>query len=205
MKTKAFAFLIIAVLASSCDDEQPQPQPDSIYYHIVDPEITITTVDHYVYQNGDSIAMPIDTNATLSIDIDNDGIDDFSFNAFAFDYYEFGSGGGLVYCHGTNMAVLNAGDSIVNENPDFMSAAVPLDMPIGDNSVLTTGVGIQGVGQNITFGFPSGTSYYGFKLTRNGSTHFGWIMIEHTECFATIKSWAYNLTPDNDIYAGQTE
>jgi len=53
--------------------------------------------------------------------------------------------------------------------------------------------------------FPTGDGYIGVKFDLNGNMHYGWVFVElHTNQTVTVKSYAYETTPNTGIAAGDT-
>ena len=82
MKLKIVAFLLLSVVAYSCNDDDLEPLPDDIYYAVVTSDTTVTSIDHFFPHpwTGAPIPVPSDTVASIKLDVDNDGTDDLEFN-----------------------------------------------------------------------------------------------------------------------------
>ncbi|PCI98690.1 MAG: hypothetical protein COB15_05560 [Flavobacteriales bacterium] len=104
--------------------------------------------------------------------------------------------GGLEQLPLGNCRNLSFGDSIGNNTITWknFSTDLPLILYAGGTSVSSEWV------------VPVTDGYFGFKFEISGNLHYGWMRIDipANAVEMTIKDWAYNSTPNQQITAGQT-
>ncbi len=162
---------------------------------------------HYTDVIPDStVNAPIISDSILYylLDLNNDGIDDFKINIRY--WYTFQS---PTCCD--NYAIW-----IESENSDNMIAADESTLgvctqPLYSNDIIdnslywdnssTINVWVEGLSG---CSWPSGDTFLGLELIVNNDTLYGWYRIEATLTSFTIKDYAYNDVPDEQILAGQT-
>ncbi len=223
MIKKYLPFVLISVLLFSCEPTADNTipcdpnAPKNIQTTNPEPDLYATSVDTWVlnpyadspcyYPSGP------DSTAYIYIDIDNDTIDDFSFavhqynsgypNTPASACIKFGysvkiisliSGDRIVTIPGTNNYADNLDtNDVVGHSSNFSNS---------DETYIALYPSYSG-GSQTGHAIASGENILGFKITRNGNLHYGWIKIEGNRSEVTVKSWGYDANTGNCINAGE--
>ena len=143
------------------------------------------------------------TWATIPIDINGDGINDFSFSNYYFSYHSF---------HHTQRVVpLTGGEVVITGKGIFYgtAAALPWGQRIGPSANFNSAVKdtIEGTHSGGYFGnWKNSTTkslYLGVKFPIAGQSHYGWVRVEFAPgLVGTIVSYAYETVPNRPIRAG---
>lgn len=140
--------------------------------------------------------------ATVPIDINGDGINDFSFSNYYFSYHTF---------HHTQRVVPLTGGEVVVTGKGFFygtAAALPWGQRIGPSANFSNAVkdNIEGVNSGGYFGNWGNKTkalYLGVKFPISGQSHYGWVRVEFTGgLVGTIVAYAYETVPNRPIRAG---
>jgi hypothetical protein len=158
------------------------------------------------------------TSASLQIDLNNDGVNDFTLRGDTFCY----SGNGIsIFKSSLNADGSAASNGIVGINNNYGRLARGLRKGAGIGS--TANFSDKGLMQLRNFaelpksapkGAPSNYSfgsflditnrYLGVRFQINGETHYGWIGFRSTsEGNAQLAGWAYETAPNTPIHAGR--
>jgi hypothetical protein len=190
------------------------PKPDNIFYYKFEPYISINSVRQFEKPQSpvcyDDIAVPDDSSTSISIDINNDKIEDFEFIASHKKYYpdKYCGHCSAFYEYQISINQLLTSDSVCRSNIFFNVKLFSYGDSIVNKEVFDTGgtIGIN-IPCVISFGFSSMDAYVGFK----NNVNYGWIHIApisnnyYLNNGIIIKEFAINLTDDNPIRAGQKE
>ena len=143
-------------------------------------------------------------SAFVPIDINADGVNDFSFENYYFTYHSFH--------HTIRVVPLTGGRAVVTGKSLFYgtAAALPWGQRIGPSANFSAaGVdNIEGSFYNGNFGNWGGNKtaaqYLGVRFPINGQIHYGWVRLEITTPFVTgkIVAFAYETVPNRPIKAG---
>jgi|SRR5579863_667267 len=149
----------------------------------------------------------------VPIDLNHDGINDFSFSLSSFAYHSFNAQVVVWPLKG------GAVEAKTNANGGFYASALLRGAKIGPSAHfsskgLTEIEGSHGVDINSTFysrklfgnwGSNSPNRYLGVKFLINGETHYGWVRLTVTTTrgiTATITAYAYETVANKRIQAG---
>jgi hypothetical protein len=143
----------------------------------------------------------IPRNSQLLLDLNHDGVNDFSFYQFSYggwDHFYF--------------SPLVKGDGVLeNKNPADLRAGVPIGPKgqFGSSKIqmLAKCGGTSGFSQTSGNWNEVTNRYLGLKFVVNGETHYGWARLTVTGkggLGATLTGYAYETIPNKRILAGQT-
>lgn len=181
------------------------PKPDNIVYHKFVPEISINTVDFYTtpgtpdWLNCESIPIPSAGSASVSVDLNGDLINDFSFEAHHEKTKDCGSHCQCSY-YLVSMSGINNTDSIsAHKNKYFAYIPELYDSLalISKNGFCKDQAFLKLKSSTFVVNFVD--SYIGFKINNN----FGWVHVTPNNNGIIIKEYAINMTENNSIKAGQ--
>ena len=153
-----------------------------------------------------------------TVDLNNDGIPDFEFDATSFAYH--GASNGSLFTRPLAGGAV-VGKPLVSGGRSYASALMR-GARIAASEHFTTGsftiiegtrgsFSYSGTGKHSSFGrWPLGTKnrYLGVKFLINGHTHYGWIRLSvnpdrrEGEVSGTITAYAYETVPNKPIFAG---
>jgi hypothetical protein len=148
----------------------------------------------------------IPCNKNYSLDLNNDGVIDFILTTF-----KEGIGfGGQGYMVGVKVLSLSTNSILVSSISN--AAALTSSDIIQSTSIWQSGMKYLRVYYSL-----SGTAgnwstinnkYLGLKFNVNGQSYFGWVLlsvsVSSSQATVTIKSYAYDTTPNHSILAGAT-
>jgi hypothetical protein len=153
-----------------------------------------------------------------SIDMNQDGTDDFTFNlevktlVGTYNYYSIVPTNGQTVREKISDTVIGGGYSleagtVISENVDVSG---PFDVAWGASKATLFAYGIRDVGEYDYGGFfVANQGYLGVSFEVEGSTHYGWIELSQAidrpspeNQFLYVHGWAYESTPDTPIVAG---
>ena len=230
---KHFSFILIIlfsvlILASSCNKEasgetgkKPPPMGSTIIYTDVKPDSVIFK---------DSAILKMGPASSFSLDLNNDGINDFQFNSTKrlcgdglsaptvnrlYISVQPASGGVAIM---TNNVI----PSISDLGAAFDSAVViaPGSLWVSTSRVLLSGASWGSMRCMFPMGYWLNVSdkYLGLKFIKGNSTYYGWARLTSSYYSAPfgiyrhltggqliLKDYAYNSTPNQPILAGQTK
>ena len=216
MKNISFVIIIFSFLVSCSKDKpitQPQntTQPDNIFYHNFQPNITMHSVLYFIpNQDPESCGdypVPSDTSTSFKINLDGDTTNDFIFNVATNP--SSGAGGSFHCAHivyTISISGIHAGDSISFTTKNYIQ--VPVYYDTVSNNVITKNelwrnnvmLSLSGQGVLLPGTASFGDAYIGVKIKNN----VGWIHVAPIGLNGVIiKECAINLTPCNSIKAGQ--
>jgi hypothetical protein len=150
------------------------------------------------------------TNATLQIDLNNDGTNDFTLygNTFCF------SGSGISIFDSSLNVTGSVGSNVIlgiNTPTGRDAAALKRGAPIrsdanfSNKGLMELRTYAELAPSNYTFGSFLGITnrFLGVRFLINGETYYGWIGFRSTgEGNATLAGWAYETVPNTPILAG---
>jgi len=151
-----------------------------------------------VFTPSHAVIKPSSGVNTFDIDLNNDGVVDFSLTNF-YDNYSF-----------TYILQANAkqpGDLIARGFPFGDAAALKRGNPIGSSAVFTKNglmaYGLSGGRRGHFWG--TSDRYLGVKFAINGEVHYGWIGFRKVNLrfIAVLGGWAYETVPNTPIRAGE--
>lgn len=196
----------------SCKKDKVQinheSNPDEIMFVDI-PDIVLSSTDSVYYipfGPGCPVASPEDSTAEYNIDIDGNGIDDFTISMT--HWYEFVSASSPCANYNYRISILG----IINENKIATTnhynevAKFNLNQDIGASLNWNNSASI--LMQVTTAPFSTnfnGSAYIGLKLGAGADSNYGWLLIDKVNYAITIKEMAINLTNTNSIKAGQIE
>jgi hypothetical protein len=181
----------------------------SIVYHDVNPDVTktVTTMG----------------NTDYVIDMDNDGLTDFTFRIAKFSKTSHnltitGTGVGIIPALGSGIDYkqIGTGINVINyalalyTNDNIYNS---VSWYVGGNAISSSSYGLalaasvsaMSITQNVGQFHNTTNKYLGVKFTTNSNIYYGWIRVDvgsDNNSF-TLKDWAYENTPDTAIKAGQ--
>jgi hypothetical protein len=201
-----FSIFIVGCKKNNTETNNVIP-PDIIVYTDIYPDTSFTSVNYWY--NGWVFPLPVppDSSAGMGLDLNKDGITDVWLNIRTIYEDVSASNPQANYNYSSEIAGNNSKDSVACESPYAPKAKIfQKDSLISGNSPfydfgVTYGQGISTF--NVTA--PTGDSYYGFKLFKNGGYNFGWVLlnIDPIGKILTIKEYAINMSLNKPIKAGQ--
>ncbi|MFI5172290.1 MAG: T9SS type A sorting domain-containing protein [Chitinophagales bacterium] len=162
-----------------------------------------TVVESQIIYTDVNPDLDINLNEEYFIDLNNDGIDDFSL-------YNFSDAGNmieLVYGY-SNAAIVGSIATIIGSTVNFASALdAGINVGTGLNwltgsstygALWASGPKIGNVGQwdNVT------DKYLGLRISIAGNTFYGWARLDASHTTITLKDYAYNASPNHNINTG---
>lgn len=185
------------------------PQPDSIFYHDVNPDTAIYSIRTYTtYQHWSGYctkSLPDDSTSQMFLDVDGNSVPDVIFNA-SHTFTVTGSSCGQIWRQiGANSQ--NSSLTFFTETPTpfvkYFNAGDTIKVSGGTTSWCTFLVSSQGF-YHQPYPIPV-EKYLGIKKVINGKTYCGWVrFVLEQKNGIIIKEYAINKTDDNYILAGQT-
>ncbi len=145
-----------------------------------------------------------DSNGYFSLDLNNDGVVDFQFNALtniftystSYSYWEVHSHEFLIECIGSNKVVI---DSVPLPKALIQSDNISVNNDWGSNQVLYKYSGFVGNWDNST------EKFAGLKLKIGTTNYYGWVRVIVDGAYLKIKDYAFNNFPEHSIQAGQVD
>jgi hypothetical protein len=202
---KLTPIVIIIGLLVSCEERDSKYESENVLYYDFIPDTLIGTVKYLIpsdvpIQNCEDIPIPLDSNATLYLDINNDLTYDF--------YFEVKHGfGGLCQSHCTcfkyeiqliglnNISFVSA--STINSQPLCYDSLEVIDINSNWMNSVYLHFEVGGMGE-----FIINDCFVGIKINNN----YGWINISHSgKNGIIIKEYAINLKDNTNIKCGQKE
>lgn len=202
-------FVLIGFIALSCD--KVEKMEDDIAYKGFNPYLLLNPADSVGHISNStcskSFPFPADSSVSLTIDIDHDGVDDFSFTYST--SYNLVSPSDSCYNYSSKISVQGTGignNILVKDKNTTQISAYELDSPVIAASLSSYNAIIyfdNASGSN-SFDFDEGNKYIGFQLA-NGK--YGWMRVffEKDDFSFTIMDYAYNNNVHLGIKAGQKE
>ncbi|RFC54716.1 hypothetical protein [Brumimicrobium aurantiacum] len=212
MKINPYILVLISSAIIGCSKENDldpvSPIADDITYSELNPNIHLTSVDSLIYHGSGCgyVPSPSDSTASVSFDIDNDNVVDFTLSCNS--WYNFVSASGP--CANYNTSIVLSGTSnnnkvAINGNYNIVKKHDLND--VIDNSLLwsnTARLMLSSASAPFETNFDD-TVYLGLKINTDQGDYFGWIYIDKNGYDVTVKSYAFNQSVNNSINAGQTE
>jgi len=165
----------------------------------------------------------IGPDAQFQIDLNHDGINDFTIsNFYVFQSGArrggvFPTGGGSRHVGSLHVFGSQQSNRMVANAKDY-AAALPLGISVGAGDKFSSGAGLRpGLMQYCSSGSPGGvlygpwadkaSRYLGFKFSVGGEVHFGWARLNLTgpgcRLTATLTGYAYETVPNKAIRTGK--
>jgi len=197
-------FSLLLLLLISCDEDNYAE--DIILFTELQPPLTVTSVDTVVYLLGPGYYAPSpeDSTATISLDINNDGIDDFSVSCTTMFYWVSASGGSANYNFWISISGISDENQVSKTDhfAKFYSADDVIDNSENWNqeALLMMSGGYVPYYSNF-----EGNRYLGLKIKQGQNDYYSWLQINKTGYLITVMSHATNQTAHNSIRAGQFE
>ena len=205
---KPTTLLIIIVMASFGCKKNNKSLPDDIEHTELQPPLQITCVDSVVNHpsNCGMVPYPYDSTAQISLDINNDGVDDFIVKCES--WYNTVSVSNPCSNHNSTI-------QIYSTNPDNKVFKQDAVYPIIKKLVSNEGIGStslwyeggfilsEGADMNGLQTDYNGDAFIGLRMKLGNEEHFGWMHINKTDYLVIIDSYGFNHTPNNSILAGQ--
>jgi hypothetical protein len=151
----------------------------------------------------------IGIGGALAIDLNHDGIDDFTFQTYIASHNRV-----------LGVALDVKGNAIIAAAGGFGAAALPIASPIAPGKAFTTASRGGGFGEvlmesSIHYGSASGTygpwlgaqnKFLGLKFLINGEVHFGWARVTVNSIHgAVLTGYAYESVANKPLRAGETK
>ena len=156
--------------------------------------------------------------AVYNLDVDNNGVIDFTFNTMSTSFTYPGTPATFVNYSGAYMNPAASGNSMMISSYGPMN--VPAGSAIGSSGSFTSSGGWVGLVADISYVSSSSTSSYsltfgyflntdgfvGLKFQNSANTHYGWARIEvaNDGTVLSVKEYAFESTPNTAINAGET-
>jgi hypothetical protein len=154
----------------------------------------------------------ISPNHTIALDLNHDGVRDFSFKD-TYEHWNGNSGGGVL-----QVAAANQANAIVETQRGVWASALSAGVRIGPRLHF----GGPSPGMAVEFPSYSGTGLYtsgpwrqakhrylGLEFVIHGKNHFGWARLDVTckasGVFGTLTGYAYETIPNKPIVAGKIQ
>jgi hypothetical protein len=206
MKIETYILILISSTIIGCSKDNAIL--DSIAYTELDPSIQITSVDSLVYHGSGCgyVPSPSDSTASISFDINDDSIDDFTITCNS--WYNFVSASGPCVNYNTSIVLSGTSDENKVSIAEDYNIVKRYDLnEVIDNSQQwsnTAMLMLSSATAPFTTNF-NGATYLGLKVNTEQGDYFGWIYIDKNGYDVTIISYALNQSINNSIYAGQIE
>lgn len=217
MKIETYILILISSTIIGCSKENDlesenqvaeNPIAKSITYTELDPSIQITSVDSLIYHGSGCgyVPSPSDSTASISFDINNDSVVDFTLSCNS--WYNFVSASGPCANYNTNIVLTGtSGENKVGiaDNYNIVKRYV-LNEEI-DNSHQWSNTAMLML-SSATAPFATNfndTVYLGLKINTAQGDYFGWVYIDKNGYDVTVISYALNQSVNSSINAGQTE
>lgn len=149
--------------------------------------------------------------AHTPLDLNHDGVADFTFVNFA--YESFGRSSEFSGIYGAAGANSVAGVQLRGQH-NITAAALPQGVEVGPNDNFVHGANMVHMFNDTQGGYGSGgwTSlewgYLGLKFVIDGDVHYGWVLVKFPYPYAflsgSIYGYAYESAPNRSILTGQT-
>lgn len=199
--TAVFALLVLV----SCKKEESK---SGILFTQPDPFIQVTSVDALIPHGSGCglVPSPADSTASVTLDINNDGLGDFNLSCVS--WYDFVSASSP--CANYNTRIILSGTSNTNQvsvsgNYDIVTR-YDLAQTIDDVQDWSNSAVIMMNSATVPFSADfNGTAYLGVKVETNQGDHFGWIEVYKNFYQVEISSYAINQQAGSPIQAGQIE
>ena len=151
----------------------------------------------------------IASGETVPLDLDNDGIADFSIRNFV-DTFEGSTEGFLL------LRLLQAGNQPRGDNVYKRAAALPSRSPVWPKAIFVSANSAIMISANAThrcFGPWNNVMnrYLGLKFQISGKTHYGWARLSascdstHNHIKALLTGYAYETVPNRPILTGEAK
>jgi hypothetical protein len=207
--------IFLVVFLTGCKKESQDINPgiisDNIVFTDISPDTAVTSVRYWETLYYDRIPVPSDSSAAISLDLDQDDVNDILIvTSTSFDFVS-ASNPGANYCYKAGFYMIDSSDSIAFNGTacDQYSIAQVFQK----DSIIA---GLSGYSRSVKVYMstpimscylyaPIGDVYIGFKLFRNGGYKFGWIQIKFVAMNITVKEFAVNQTINCPIRAGQKQ
>lgn len=211
MRTATFTVILLSVFALSCkkDEQPPPPQPDNILHTELQTYLEVTAADTAIVHPAGcgTIPFPSDSSASLSFDVNNDGVDDYTIQCdswynYVSSLYPCSNYNSVIQLSGTNTnnLVFYTGSHPTAKRYDSTAVINNYYAAHQNGFLLRTGSGVYPWGCDF-----NGDAYLGIKMIDGNDEYFGWVHLNKTDFLITLKSYALNLTPNNPINAGQIQ
>lgn len=211
MKIEISILLLISSAIIGCskkNDSECENPADSITYSELNPTVQITSVDSLIYHISGCgpIPSPSDSTASVSFDINNDGLDDFTLSCSSWTDFVSAS----QPCANYNTRILLSGTSNLNSigiigNYNVVKRYVSNE--VIDNSQQwsnTASIMLSSASAPFSTDF-NDTAYLGLKINTIQGAYFGWMYIDKNGYDVTVISHGLNQSANCPINAGQKE
>lgn len=213
MKYLSALILAVLVISSSCNKNTG----NRIEHVVLNPTLKFTAFDTVIYSMGMPIPSlsPGTSSASMFLDIDGNGTDDFELNVKSWtDSYGSPSSPGSYNHNGAfltgTLEKNTISGSLVLSNESFTISYHPVKKFSYDQLISRKRDWFNEVSLKIDFGSTNMYSenvyqYAGLKFKRGWKTAYGWIKYRKSGHHIEISEYGYNLSNKNAIRAGQTE
>lgn len=200
-------FVLFSVIMVRCTKDTT-PKNDAILHTDLQPPLEIESVDSLVFHSSGCgyVPFPADTMKNNALDINKDGIDDFTLTCKS--WYQFVSASNPCANYNTSIVISGISDdnqiAVIgnySEAKKYELDAVINNSQNWSNSA-TLKLGSAQAPISIDF---NGNNYLGLKLKKGQNSHFCWLYLNKTNNTIKILAFAANLTEGNSIRVGQTE
>ena len=209
MKKAIMMLLLVSFFFNSCEKENEKVAPSNkILYHVLNPSIVVSSVDSLIdHPSGCGyIPSPSDSSASITIDINDDGLMDFTLTCSS--WYSFVSASNPCANYNTNITLSGTSNdnklaitgnyNVVNlfEFNDELNSS----QEWSNTGILMLSSALAPFSTNF-----NGDKYLGLKINQDQEDLFGWIYIDKNGYEITVISYAINQTANISIKAGQIE
>ena len=199
--------LLFCVTLIGCKKEK-NSKKDSVKYTEFQPTLKVTSVDTIVAHGSGCgyVVLPTDTAASISIDINSDGVDDFKLECGS--WYSFVSNSNPCANYNKNITITGySNDNSVAVKDEYnvastfeVNAVINNSQKWNNNAMLM----LLATQAPFTTNF-TGNKYIGLRMQMGENIHFAWLYLNKTDYTITVISSAINQTVGNSIRTGQKE
>ena len=215
---KFLIVIAVGLLLFSCSKEEnknekiyevPCQENSNINYKELTPQIIINSVRYTLPCSGHTCLVPNDTSIIVTIDVNNDSIDDIIIDYKNIYNFVSPSSPWANYSRFVKLSGSHSNIKLSSSNDNQKALMFPINQIINEGLYWEQSVNIvfnHGLNpnppSNIEF---IGTQYVGFRLTNGQESNYGWLLLERPDIYSLrVISYARNLTPNNCIRTGQT-
>jgi hypothetical protein len=207
MKKILFIVSILSLLLIGCEKKEILSQ-DNVLCTELQPSVEISSVHSLVWHPSGcgNVPSPSDSSASISLDINNDGTNDFTI--YCSSWYHFVSASIPCGNYNTSMTITgtNSNNQIATNGNFDIAKLYSLGEKIESSGVWKVSSTLMRSSVTYPYGTNfEGSKYLGLKIRQEQNDYFGWLYINKDGYVITVMSYAINLTVNNSIITGQTE
>ncbi len=200
-------FVSFSVLLVRCTKDTT-PKNDTILYTDLQPPLEIESVDSLVFHNSGCgyVPFPADTMKNNALDINKDGIDDFTLTCKS--WYQFVSASNPCVNYNTSIVISGISDdnqiAVIGNYSEAKKYELDAVINNSQNWSNSATLKLASAQAPISIDF-NGNNYLGLKIKKGQNSHFCWLYLNKTDYTIKVLAFAANLTEGNSIRVGQTE